>query len=107
MIIKMLSHLIYDYHLNDMRISRLTEKIHLSTDLEESIDLLQKQHKFIGQNELILKLLSGRYESIDNSGYTKVYNRLIDNIQEIIDDEEDFRDISINELKSRSLDKDI
>lgn len=107
MIIKMLAHLIYEYHLNDMRISRLTEKIHLSTDLEESIDLLQKQHKFIGQNELILKLLSGKYDSIDNAGYERVYNRLIDNIEEIISNEEDFRDISINELKSRSLNEDI
>lgn len=90
-----------------MRISRLSEKIHISTDIEESIDLLQKQHKFIGQNELILKMLSGRYECVDNSGYVRVYNRLIDNIEEIIDNEEDFRDISIDELKSRSLDEDI
>lgn len=107
MIIKILTRLIYDYHKNLQKLNKIDYDIGKSTDLGETIELIQKQSFILGKNDVILQIISGNYGEYDikdNKWRENVYNRLIDNIQEIIDNEEDFRDISINELKSRSLD---
>lgn len=86
--IKHLAVVIHEYILNLREIERLSKDIYKSVDLEETMDLMCKQQKLIGYNECILKFISSN-EEIDiksNRNLERIYNTLINNIQEIVND---------------------
>ena len=85
--IKQLAVMIHECILNQRKIERLSKDIYISVDLDETIELMCKQHKLIGYNECILKILSSN-EEIDiksNHNIERIYNTLINNIQTEID----------------------